>query len=97
MSDELAAPEFRQIHRLRLNTLIWLRWLAIAGQSAAVLVVAFVLEFPVPVALCFALIALSAVLNLFLSFRYPSTHRLPPLSALGILTFDALQLGACFS
>ena len=93
MSDELSSPELRQINRLRLNTLIWLRWLAIAGQSAAVLFVAFVLEFPVPVALCFALIALSALLNLFLSFRFPSTHRLSPLPALAILTFDALQLG----
>ena len=93
MSDTVAAPDPRQMHRLRLNTLIRLRWLAIAGQSAAVLVVAFVLEFPVPVALCFALIALSALLNLFLSFRFPSTHRLSPLPALAILTFDALQLG----
>ncbi len=93
MRDELAAPELRQIHRLRLNTLIWLRWLAIAGQSAAVLIVAFMFEFPVPVLWCFALIVLSAGLNLYLSFRFPSTHRLSPLSALGILTFDALQLG----
>ena len=57
------------------------------------LVVAFALEFPVPVGWCFALIVLSAGLNLYLSFRYPSTHRLSPLSAIGILSFDALQLG----
>lgn len=93
MSDTLAAPDPRQMHRLRLNTLIRLRWLAIAGQSAAVLVVAFVLEFQVPVAMCFALIALSACLNLYLSFRFPSPYRVPPPSAFAILTFDALQLG----
>ena len=81
-----------QIHHLRLNTLIRLRWLAIVGQSAAVLIVAYWLGFPLPVSLCFALIALSAWLNLFLAFRYPATHRLPPPAALAILLFDALQL-----
>ena len=92
MLDRLGRPDPQQIHHLRLNTLIRLRWLAIIGQSAAVLVVAYWLQFPLPVSLCFALIALSAWLNLFLAFRYPASHRLPPSFALGILLFDALQL-----
>ena len=92
MLSRLGRSDPQQIHHLRLNTLIRLRWLAIIGQSAAVLIVAYWLEFPLPVSLCFALIALSAWLNLFLAFRYPATHRLPPPFALGILLFDALQL-----
>src|SRR5690606_13515136 len=92
MLARLGRPDPRQIHHLRLNPLIRLRWLAIVGQSAAVLIVAYWLEFPLPVSLCFALIALSAWLNLFLAFRYPATHRLPPPFALGILLFAALQL-----
>ena len=92
MLARLGRPDPQQIHHLRLNTLIRLRWLAIVGQSSAVLIVAYWLEFPLPVSLCFALIALSAWLNLFLAFRYPATHRLPPQFALGILLFDALQL-----
>jgi two-component system sensor histidine kinase RegB len=92
MSETLNGPDPHHIHNLRLNTLIRLRWLAIIGQSAAVVVVAYWLEFPLPVSLCFALIALSAWLNLFLAFRYPATYRLAPLAALGILVFDALQL-----
>ncbi len=84
--------DHRQSHRLRLNTLIKLRWLAIIGQSAAVLFVAYWLEFPLPVSICFALIALSAWLNLFLAFRYPAAHRLRPFAALGIMIFDAIQL-----
>lgn len=92
MLAKLGRPDPFHIHHLRLNTLIRLRWLAIVGQSAAVLIVAYWLEFPLPVSLCFALIALSAWLNLFLAFRYPATHRLPPHFALGILLFDALQL-----
>ena len=92
MAATLGRPDPLHIHHLRLNTLIRLRWLAIFGQSAAVLIVAYWLEFPLPVSLCFALIALSAWLNLFLAFRYPATHRLRPLAALGILMFDAMQL-----
>ncbi len=81
-----------QSNRLRLNTLVRLRWLAIVGQSITVLVVANWLEFPLPVVPCFALIACSAALNVFLSLYYPATQRLPPPAAFGILTFDALQL-----
>lgn len=92
MIKSLTAPDFEQTHRLRLNTLIRLRWLAIVGQSVTVIVVAYWLEFPLPVSPCFALIACSAWLNLFLTFRYPSTHRLPPNSALATLLFDSLQL-----
>lgn len=85
-------PDFQQSNRLRLNTLIRLRWLAIVGQSVAVLVVAYGLTFPLPVGLCFGLIACSAWLNLMLAFRFPAAHRLKPLAAVGILVFDSLQL-----
>ena len=85
-------PDLQQSQRLRLNTLIRLRWLAIVGQSVTVLTVAYWLDFPLPVSLCFAFIACSAWLNLYLTFRYPSAHRLPPLAAFIILTFDSLQL-----
>lgn len=89
---DLRAPDPQLSRRLRLNTLIRLRWLAVAGQSAAVMVVAYWMGFPLPVGLCFALIACSAWLNLLLAFRYPSTHRLEPSAAMGILLFDTLQL-----
>lgn len=92
MINILHAPDFQQSQRLRLNTLIRLRWLAIVGQSLAVLVVAYGLKFPLPVSLCFALVACSAWLNLVLTFRYPAAHRLTPFSAFFILTFDSLQL-----
>ncbi|MFC5384739.1 ActS/PrrB/RegB family redox-sensitive histidine kinase [Aquamicrobium segne] len=86
------APDLRQSYRLRLNTLIRLRWLAIVGQSMAVLVVAYWLGFPLPVGLCLALIIASAWVNLLLSFRYPAAQRLEPLGAMALLTFDTLQL-----
>jgi two-component system sensor histidine kinase RegB len=92
MLQDLRAPDPQLSRRLRLNTLIRLRWLAVAGQSAAVVMVAYLLGFPLPVGLCFALIACSAWLNLLLAFRYPATHRLAPNAAMGILLFDAMQL-----
>lgn len=92
MIDFQQAPDFRQSQRLRLNTLIRLRWLAIVGQSITVLVVAYGLEFPLPVGLCFAFIASSAWLNVILTLRFPAAHRLQPLAAMAILVFDSLQL-----
>lgn len=89
---DLTLSASTQTHRLRLNTLIRLRWLAIVGQSVTVLLVAYWLNYPMPVSLCFALIACSAWLNLYLAFRYPAAQRLNPQAALGILLFDSLQL-----
>tara|TARA_R110002020_G_scaffold255539_9_gene469314 strand:+ start:302 stop:1642 length:1341 start_codon:yes stop_codon:yes gene_type:complete len=79
-------------HRLRLQTLTRLRWLAVLGQSATVLIIAHGYEFQLPELACFALIACSAVLNVFLSVRFPAAHRLPPLAATAILSFDVAQL-----
>ncbi len=92
MLQDLRNFDPQQPHLLRLNTLIRLRWLAIIGQSLAVVLVAYWFRFPLPVAPCFVLIACSACLNLFLALRFPATHRLNHLSALVILVFDALQL-----
>ena len=47
-----------EIGMLRLRTLVRLRWLAIVGQTGAVLGVHFVLGFPLPLGLCLAVIAL---------------------------------------
>lgn len=90
--DEVGTPDFRISRRLRLNTLIKLRWLAVTGQSAAVVIVAFVLDFPLPVIESGALIACSAVLNIYLTFAYPANHRLNLVPALALLTYDAMQL-----
>lgn len=79
-------------HRLRLQTLTRLRWLAVVGQSVTVLIIGHGYGFPVPELFCFALIACSAWLNVFLSVRFPAAHRLPPMGATAVLSFDVLQL-----
>ncbi|MCD2182788.1 ActS/PrrB/RegB family redox-sensitive histidine kinase [Rhizobium sp. GN54] len=83
-----------QRQRMRLETLIRLRWLAVAGQSVTVIVVAFWLGFPLPLLACSVLIALLAAVNFYLTARYSPAHRLAPGSALALLAFDLSQLTA---
>ncbi len=79
---------------LRLDTLIRLRWLAVAGQTLALLVVYLLMAFPVPLAACLAPVALSVLLNIVLRARYPGATRLPDLTAGPLLAYDVLQLTA---
>ena len=80
--------------RTRLRTFITLRWLAVAGQTAAVLFVAFVLHFDLPLAACLAIIAASAWLNVFLSFAFQSQRLTRGWEASLQLAFDTVQLAA---
>jgi two-component system, sensor histidine kinase RegB len=78
--------------QLKLSTLIRLRWMAVGGQSAAILVVGLWFGFPLPMGACFALIALSAWLNLGLRLVFPPAYRLDPNWAAALLAYDLLQL-----
>ena len=80
-------------HRLRLQTLIRLRWLAVAGQSAGVMFVAFYLGYELPLGACFTLIAISAWLNVILLMRWPSAQLLPSHISALLLAYDCVQLG----
>ncbi len=77
---------------VRLDTLVRLRWLAIIGQSTAVLVVEYGLNFDFPVYACLAVIALSAWLNIGLRLRFHLTQRLEPDRAAWLLAFDIAEL-----
>ena len=79
---------------VRLDTLVRLRWLAVFGQFAAVLVVHLGLEFDVPIWPCLGVIALSAVLNLALRVNSRHTQWLEPERAAYLLGFDIAQLAA---
>jgi two-component system sensor histidine kinase RegB len=77
---------------LRLGTLVGLRWLAIGGQSAGVLFVAFGLNYPLPLVECLGLISLSVLLNLWLIFRFGAGNR-PPATVITVqLAYDLMQL-----
>jgi two-component system, sensor histidine kinase RegB len=88
-ADQLHLPQRRNV---RLDTLLRLRWLAIIGQTIAVLVVYYVVEFQLPLWACLTVIALSAWLNIALRVRFSLTQRLEPTRAAWLLAFDIAEL-----
>jgi len=79
---------------LRLDTLIRLRWLAVTGQIAALVVVNLGLGFPLPLSSCLAVVVLSAAVNVLLRVKYPVARRLGDAAAGPLLAYDVLQLTA---
>src|ERR1035437_8951241 len=82
----------RRARRLRVDTIVRLRWLAIAGQSAAVVTTHYGLGFPLPFGICFLVIAASAWLNIGLRLRFSVSHRLDDGPASVLLACDLVQL-----
>jgi two-component system sensor histidine kinase RegB len=80
--------------RVRLHTLILLRWLAIAGQTAAVLIVEFGFGFHTPLGPTLAVIVFSACANIVLTVARPSQGMVREWEASLQLGFDVLQLTA---
>ena len=80
--------------RVRLRTLVNLRWLAVAGQSATLFLVYFGLGYPLPVLRCTVVVAASIALNIVLTVVYPSSRRLSSAEATLYLGYDVLQMAA---
>jgi two-component system sensor histidine kinase RegB len=78
--------------RLRLQTIVRLRWLAVLGQSLTVIGAYWVIGIDLPIGWCLAVIALAAWLNVVLRIRYPASQRLRSSFAFMMLGFDILQL-----
>lgn len=84
----------RHSRRLRVDTLVKVRWLALLGQAAAIVVTYFGLRFSLPIGACFLVIATSAGLNTGLRLRFGRTGRLEDVPAALLLGYDILQLTA---
>ena len=80
--------------RLRLETLVRLRWVAVIGQLITVLFVHFGLGFDLPLLACLVVIGLSALLNFVMQTRFPPSKRLQSFYAGLMLGYDLLQLTA---
>src|SRR5438034_993760 len=92
MTIELHEHAGRPGRNVRLDTLVRLRWVAVIGQTTAVLVVHFGLDFELPIWACLAVIALAAWLNVALRIRFRATQRLEPDRAAWLLAFDIAEL-----
>src|SRR6202158_24543 len=92
MTDRPALEARHAGRSVRLDTLVRLRWLAVIGQTTAVLVVYYGLDYELPVWACLAVIALAAWLNVALRIRFPAKQRLEPDRAAWLLAFDVAEL-----
>ena len=77
---------------LSLNALINLRWLAVAGQTVALAIVEWGLDFSLPAIPAFAVVGITAAVNIALRLGYGSTYRLSDKEAGALLGFDIVQL-----
>jgi two-component system sensor histidine kinase RegB len=85
VSDPLSAG------RARLRTLANLRWIAVAGQLLAVMIVHFGLGYPLPLLPCLYVISSLVLLNV-VTPAYRRGHRIGGRDALLFLAFDMVQL-----
>ena len=80
--------------RMRLRTLVTLRWLAVSGQTATILVVNYLIGFQLPLLACVGVILLSVVVNAWLTLANPTQRFAQNWEVAGQLSFDVLQLSA---
>jgi two-component system sensor histidine kinase RegB len=80
--------------RLRMQTIVRLRWFGVLGQLGTVLFVYWGLGYDLPLGWCLLLIALSAWVNVGLRVLYPARHRLSPSFASAVLACDIVGLAA---
>ena len=78
---------------VRLLTLTYLRWIAIIGQTFAVIIGFYFLKLDFSIFSCLYLILLSSILNLLCWFFFPKTKRLTEFQNMLLLLYDLLQLG----
>src|SRR5207249_628181 len=90
----LAPPLVATRGRVRLRTLLVTRWIGIAGQAAALVIVRYGLAYPLPIGWAAAVVGASAVLNLWLTSRRRGSALLSDRLAAAQLGYDLLQLAA---
>lgn len=77
---------------VRLQALVLIRWAAVAGQLFTVVIVRWGMGYDMPILPVLAVIFISALLNLAVSFRRSASARLGDHEAAVFLGFDTIQL-----
>lgn len=90
-NPRLLAAEIRN-RWVRLRTLVVLRWIAIAGQLAAIAVGQFVFQLDLELGLSLLAVGVSVIANLVMGFVYPANKRLSEPEVVLMLLFDIAQL-----
>jgi len=92
MSEVFDEQTPQTLRHVRLDTLVRLRWLAVLGQTAAVLVVYDGFDLEVPFWACLAVIAVYASVNVALRLLFRWNQRLEPRQAARLLALDIVEL-----
>ena len=80
--------------RVRLQTLVTLRWVAVLGQAVAVMVARYLFDLSLEPGPFAVVIGLSVLANIVSIFVYPHNKRLSEGAVAAMLVFDTLQLAA---
>ena len=91
MAMEFPENSVQPWRSVRLDTLVRLRWVAVIGQTTAVLVVYAGLDYDLPIWACLAVIALAAWLNIALRVRFRMTQQMESQRAAWLLAFDVAE------
>ena len=91
-STGLDRSESRPSGPVRLRTLVVIRWIAVAGDVHALLLLHYGIEYEVPLGYALAVVGASALLNVIVGIRNPSSTRLGDGAAALYLTYDSVQL-----
>ena len=92
MSEGFDEQTPQTLRHVRLDTLVRLRWLAVLGQTAAVLVVYDGFDLEVPFWACLAVIAVYASVNVALRLLFRWNQRVEPHQAARLLALDIIEL-----
>ena len=77
---------------VRVQSLVYIRWLAVLGQAFTLFLVHVTLGYELPIVEASLLVAASAVVNVLVSLSQKKTARLSDTGAIIYLFYDALQL-----
>lgn len=91
-TDSGLLAEDTRSNRVRLRTLIVLRWIAIAGQFAAITVAQRYFNLDLELGLSYIAVGASVIANLVAIFVYPENKRLSESEVFLMLLFDISQL-----
>mgnify|MGYP003330013028 FL=1 len=91
--QQLARGEQRALARqVRLRTIIWIRWVAIAGQLGTLLIVQFGLGWSLPIDAALGAVVGSVLINVVMMFRRPSQGRVGELEAAVYLGLSLIHI-----
>jgi two-component system sensor histidine kinase RegB len=82
----------KQRGRIRLRTIIFIRWIAVAGQLSTLLFVYFGMRYPLPLLWSLATVAALALVTAGAQLRRSASHRLTDRESALYFAFDMVQL-----